>query len=100
MSDATRHSRRISPGLRQKLFFLSGETCQRCGDPITFDRFHVAHLRAHSHGGPAIEQNTEAWCAPCNIKNGNKDVRDTRVTLRAWQEDALPIAPVRRSSPE
>jgi superfamily II DNA or RNA helicase len=92
MADSTRHSRRISPGDRRHLFFLSGSTCQHCGAAITLETFHVAHLRAASHGGPAVPDNLEAWCPPCNLKNGNHDVRDTRVPLRAWQLDALPIA--------
>jgi superfamily II DNA or RNA helicase len=91
MAEATRHSRRISPGTRHRLFSVSRGKCQRCNDPIDFGTFHVAHLRAASHGGPAIEENLEAWCPRCNLKNGNRDVRDTRVTLRDWQQEALPI---------
>ena len=89
--DATRHSRRIPPGLRRTVFLKSNERCQRCDEPITFKTFHVAHLRAASHGGPAVESNLEAWCLPCNLKHGDQDVCDTRVTLREWQKDALPI---------
>lgn len=88
---ATRASRRIPPGLRQEVFFLSGGNCQRCNQPINQASFHVAHLRAASHGGPVVLANIEAWCPPCNLKNGNADVRDTRVKLRPWQEEALPI---------
>src|SRR5437763_11802701 len=91
MSDGTRHSRRTSPGNRRYVFLRSGGKCHRCGAPIKEDTFHVAHLRAASHGGPPIEENLEAWCAPCNLKNGNHDIRDTRVTLWEWQKDALGI---------
>lgn len=91
MFEATRYSRRISPADRRHLFFLSGGACQRCNKPITADAFHVAHLRAASHGGAAVKDNLEAWCVPCNLENGNHDVRDTRVRLRDWQREALPI---------
>jgi superfamily II DNA or RNA helicase len=91
MAALSRHLRRISPGLRRQLFSRSRGICERqsCGAPITWDHFHVAHLRAASHGGPAVIENLEAWCVPCNLKNGNRDVFDTRVALRAWQRDAL-----------
>jgi superfamily II DNA or RNA helicase len=91
MAEATRHSRRISPGDRRTIFFQSGGNCQRCNQPITLATFHVAHLRAASHGGPAILPSLEAWCVGCNLRNGNRDVRDTRVPLRDWQNEALPI---------
>lgn len=91
MSEATRFSRRISAGDRRLIFHTSGGKCQKCGDSIAENTFHVAHLRAASHGGPAIKENLEAWCVPCNLKNGNHDVRDTRITLRDWQQEALPI---------
>ena len=91
MGYTSRFSRRISAGDRRHIFFLSGGKCQRCGEPITETTFHVAHLRAASHGGPAVKDNLEAWCVPCNLKNGATDVRDTRVQLRPWQEEALPI---------
>jgi superfamily II DNA or RNA helicase len=41
------------------------------------------------HGGPVIEDNLAAWCAPCNLKNGPRDVADGRVLARQWQLDAL-----------
>jgi len=62
-----------------------------CRGSITIETFHCAHLRAASHGGPPIRENLQAWCGPCNLKNGNHDVCDTRVPLRAWQQEALPI---------
>ena len=87
---ATRHNRRISPGLRADIFTRSQEHCQRCGTAITLEKFHVAHLRAASHGGPAVLANLEAWCVPCNLSHGNIDVLDTRQPLRPWQKEALP----------
>jgi superfamily II DNA or RNA helicase len=86
----SRHSRRVSPGDRRFKFFEADGKCQRCGAPITLESFHLAHLRAASHGGPAVMGNVEAWCVPCNLKNGACDVRDTRMPLLDWQKEALP----------
>jgi superfamily II DNA or RNA helicase len=91
MSDATRHSRRIPPGLRRELFEASGGSCPVCQTTITLETFHCAHLRAASHGGPPIRENLQAQCCACNLKNGNHDVSDPRVPLRAWQQEALPF---------
>src|ERR1041384_6891071 len=86
----SRYSPRIAAADRRLIFHNSGSTCQKCHEPITWDKFHVAHLRAASHGGAAVMKNLEAWCVRCNLAHGSLDVRDTRVTLRKWQEDALP----------
>ena len=91
MAKATRFSRRIPPGVRMDVYRRSDGKCQKCGDKIEFDRFHVSHLRAAANGGPAIPSNLEAWCVSCNLKQGRRDVRDTRVALRPWQQDALPL---------
>jgi superfamily II DNA or RNA helicase len=52
---------------------------------------HAAHLRAHTHGGPVVLENLEAWCARCNWAQGAQDVADTRVVPREWQLEALPM---------
>lgn len=52
--------------------------------------FHVAHLRAHIHGGPLVEENTAAWCVRCNLENGSTDASDPRLIPRDWQLQALP----------
>jgi superfamily II DNA or RNA helicase len=75
--------------LRERVFRRSGGRCERCGQPITLDTWDVSHLRAHVHGGPAIEENLQAWCIPCNRSLGATDVGDSRVTPRPWQAEAL-----------
>src|SRR5262245_3218913 len=84
--------RRLSRADREALFLRSNGRCQResCSTAITLETFHVAHLRAHAHGGPTVLENLGAWCAPCNWVQGARDVRDTRVAPRAWQLEALP----------
>lgn len=93
--DATRYGRRRTPADRRMLFSRSAdatgqERCERCGEPIELATFHIAHLRAATHGGPAVDANEEAWCMRCNLEQGASDVCDTRVPLRDWQAEALP----------
>ena len=80
-----------SPAFRELIFDRSDGRCQRegCGRRIELETFHVAHLRAHSHGGPLHESNAEAWCQPCNHKWGSRDAGDSRVIPREWQLEAL-----------
>ena len=79
--------------LRERLFARSGGTCERpeCRAPLTLETMHVAHLYARAHGGPLIEENVAAWCAPCNLRNGPRDVADHRVLAREWQLEALDV---------
>lgn len=83
--------RRVSPGLRAKLFARSRGVCERpgCERAIEFEAFHVAHLRAHVNGGPEIEANFAAWCTRCNYEQGSRDFADTRLKPREWQLEAL-----------
>lgn len=87
--DTRRHRGRVPRTLREELYQASGGVCQKCGAAITLDTFHVAHLRAHAHGGALVEGNLEAWCAPCNLTYGAADVSDTRLQPREWQRKAL-----------
>lgn len=74
---------------RERIYQASDGACQRCGNPISIDAFHLAHLRSHVHGGALVDPNLEAWCLECNLKQGAEDVRDTRTEPRAWQLGAL-----------
>lgn len=76
---------------RELIYNRSGGRCQRqgCDRQIELETFHLAHLRAHSNGGPLHEDNAEAWCQPCNYAQGSRDAGDSRVTPRTWQLQAL-----------
>ena len=81
--------RKLSRTEREAIFLRSDNQCQKCGDPITIDYFHAAHLRSHKNHGPAIPENMEAWCVPCNLTWGSGDFKDTRFQPREWQQEAL-----------
>jgi superfamily II DNA or RNA helicase len=53
------------------------------------ETFAVAHLRAVASGGATTPENLAAWCWRCNLAQGADDVRDTRITPRAWQLQGL-----------
>lgn len=84
-----RARRPLSRAEREMLFLRSEGCCQLCAEPISVENFHAAHLRAASHGGPSILENLQAWCPPCNFKQGAVDALDTRLKPRQWQIDAL-----------
>jgi superfamily II DNA or RNA helicase len=86
-------SRHVPQALRERLFARSQGTCERsgCDAAITLESMHCAHLRAHVHGGPPIEENLAAWCPKCNLINGARDVTDPRTPARAWQLEALDV---------
>lgn len=75
--------------MRERLYLRAEGRCERCQDAIEPDTFHVAHLRAHAHGGALVEENLAAWCPPCNLTFGASDVKDTRLQPRPWQWNAL-----------
>src|SRR5215475_4758583 len=81
--------RHVPSWLRERLYRRANGRCQHCGESITLETMQVAHLRAHAHGGPLVEENLAAWCAPCNAAVGATDVADGRVTPRGWQTEAL-----------
>jgi len=85
----SRHRPRPSRTLREHLYQRSGGLCELCCKPIQLDSFHVAHLRAHAHGGALVEENLGAWCPECNLTWGVNDVKDTRLEPRLWQWNAL-----------
>lgn len=53
----------IGPTLRRTVFERDRYRCRRCGAWVDLQ---VDHVIPHSKGGPAIEENLQALCRPCN----------------------------------
>jgi superfamily II DNA or RNA helicase len=85
------HRQPIPRAQRELLFARSAGLCQRegCGRLITFEAFHVAHIRANASGGVEHESNLQAWCIPCNLTQGARDAGDPRALPREWQLAAM-----------
>lgn len=81
--------RRLTVDERRTLFSQAKGRCQRCGAALAVD-WHEAHLVAYTNGGATSPENMEAWCPPCNLSLGAKDVSTSEIELRTWQETALP----------
>jgi superfamily II DNA or RNA helicase len=80
---------RPSQADRDALYLRSGGNCEHCGKPIHPNAFHVAHIRAHAHGGGLHDRNTAAWCNACNLTQGARDAGDPRLPPRGWQAREL-----------
>lgn len=83
--------RRLSVTERRELFVRADGRCERCNAPLPVD-WHSSHLVAWSNGGATTVEQMEAWCPDCNLGLGASDaVARTDVSLRIWQEQALPL---------
>jgi 5-methylcytosine-specific restriction endonuclease McrA len=73
---------------RFNLFLRDEFCCQYCGSKgdLTFD-----HVLPRSKGGVTSWENVVAACAPCNLRKGNKNLRQSGLHLRR---------PPHRPSPE
>ncbi len=90
MTDSRPRPRPQPPlALREFIFSRADGHCQRCGAEITLETYHLAHQRAHTHGGPLHESNAQAWCRRCNLTWGARDAGDSRLIPREWQLAAL-----------
>ncbi len=70
---------------RFNLFLRDQFTCQYCGGKgdLTFD-----HVLPRSRGGITSWENVVAACSPCNLRKGNKTLKQSGLSLRH-----LPRAP-------
>lgn len=83
--------RQLTVEERRAAYDRAGGLCQNCGGPLGAD-YHNAHLAARSNGGPTSVDNIEPQCPNCNLINGSADLEEVSdITLRSWQEAALPV---------
>jgi superfamily II DNA or RNA helicase len=81
--------RRLSREEALELYTRADGRCQNCGVELGVT-WHGAHLVAWSNGGATSLDNMQAWCAPCNLQLGARNVESVEdVKLRPWQQQAL-----------
>lgn len=83
--------RRLGSQDAATLFSQADGRCQKCSQPLGVN-WHQAHLVAWSNGGATSLDQMEAWCAPCNLKQGAVDAADQlALQPRAWQAAAMDV---------
>jgi superfamily II DNA or RNA helicase len=91
MSSGRDRRRQLNQQERLFVYERAGGQCQNCGRDLPPD-YHNAHLAAWSRGGATSVDNIQAWCADCNLGLGAQDSELAEgVTLRQWQQQALPV---------
>ncbi|WP_118137984.1 HNH endonuclease [Oceanicella sp. SM1341] len=70
---------RMAAFTRFNLFLRDEFTCQYCGSrgEMTFD-----HVVPRSRGGRTTWENVVASCSPCNLRKGNKTLKQSGMKLR------------------
>lgn len=82
--------RRLGPDEQRFLYERADGLCQKCGAQLD-SRWHAAHLVSYTHGGATSVEQMEAWCWPCNLRQGPRDAANAPAfTPRLWQDQALP----------
>ncbi|MEL6233447.1 MAG: HNH endonuclease [Pseudomonadota bacterium] len=78
---------RMAAFTRFNLFLRDEFTCQYCGarGELTFD-----HVIPRSRGGRTTWENVVACCPPCNLRKGNKTLRQSGMRLRATPAQPSP----------
>lgn len=70
--------RRAVPVTRRAVFGRDGHRCQYCGDTAE----SIDHVVPRSKGGGHSWENVVACCRNCNIRKGDRSLRDTGFRLR------------------
>jgi 5-methylcytosine-specific restriction endonuclease McrA len=70
---------RLAAFTRFNLFLRDQFACQYCGSrgELTFD-----HVLPRSRGGRTTWENVVAACSPCNLRKGNRTLRQSGLSLR------------------
>jgi superfamily II DNA or RNA helicase len=75
----------------RELYERAQGRCENCGDDLP-PNWHDAHLLAWTNGGATTVDQMEAWCPPCNLRQGAQDTEEFRgVVPREWQTQALTV---------
>jgi len=67
---------------RFNVFLRDKFTCQYCGWPGTAEELTFDHVVPRSRGGRTTWANVTTACSPCNLRKGNRPLRDSGMSLR------------------
>lgn len=70
---------------RRHLWRRDKKRCQYCGKEPTADEITIDHIVPKSSGGESIFENCVLCCLSCNLKKGNRSLRETGMRLRRLQ---------------
>lgn len=62
---------------REQIFNILGGKCFYCGCDLSFDNFHLDHIKAKSKGG-IRENNLVPSCPECNIYKSDLEIEEFR----------------------
>ena len=82
---------------RRALFARDGWKCVYCG--TAGGRLTLDHVVPRSKGGESIWENVVTACAPCNLRKGNRLLKDSGLTLRISPRAPAPALFIRLAAP-
>jgi superfamily II DNA or RNA helicase len=90
----TNQRRRFTKRQKIDLYLASGGLCEICQQPLP-PVFHADHIKPYSKGGITDVINGQATCPKCNLRKGDKEMRDFKNTFplpeefvpRIWQSE-------------
>jgi 5-methylcytosine-specific restriction endonuclease McrA len=74
--------RRSVPFSRRNLYRRDGYRCQYCGKSKATSELSIDHVTPRSRGGRTTWENCVLSCIPCNVKKGNRTLREAAMSLR------------------
>ncbi len=69
------------PFSRKNIYKRDSYTCQYCGIRATSEDLSIDHVVPRSHGGKSSWTNCVLACIRCNVRKGNRPLREAGITL-------------------
>lgn len=71
---------------RANIYARDSYRCQYCGAKPTLKGLNYDHVVPRSRGGPTTWENIVTACLPCNLRKGDKSLKQAGMTLRKKPE--------------
>ena len=88
------------PFTRRNLYKRDEQCCQYCGLRKPLDELSIDHVVPRSRGGPSSWENCVLACLRCNVRKGDRRLRDAGMSLkrRPWRPKWSPCLGVHRGN--